>query len=680
MSPRKEKSQLKRGHPSPGGLDQDPKKARRNGAAAVGASSPVAQQPPAVAHNDSMSTEFVNEGTVSPPDGGQGPVNAAVHTTSPHRLDNAVSPPPDTQQLSQFVIPPQGISHEVEDEVAEGVWGYLIPIGSSQYQDAVVLKKRAACPIALPNATSRQTRSATRSQMTAPENRRQNESGKQKGSPSGGYIIGRHPECDIVVQSDATISNRHALLFMEQSDGNTVALVEDLSSNGTFVNDAIVGRNKRRDLQEGDEISIVNLVRFIFRYPRNRKTSAFHQQYTLGDQLGKGHFATVYLCAEKSTGQHYAVKVFTQRKGVDERSKNEGLQQEIAVLMSVSHENLLCLKDTIAEEDRVYLVLELAPEGELFNWVILNTKMTEDQARHVFIQLFNGVKYLHDRDIVHRDIKPENILLVDGNLTVKIADFGLAKIIGEDSFTTTLCGTPSYVAPEILKRSGHRKYSRAVDVWSLGVVLYICLCGFPPFSDELMNEEFPYSLMDQIQTGIFDFPSPYWDSVGDPALDLIDKMLNINMDDRLTIEECLQHPWVTQNYDSSSRHPDVNPNDSIDGLTPAMSNLDFSKRKVIRTRTLISDFNKVTVSKEIDGVTDKPAVKIFQKNTENKLNKSPVKMELAKKCVKEHTPAALRAPEEFIRMGGKGDEVLFDGEDSKYESSEMVGLMVGDVN
>jgi serine/threonine-protein kinase Chk2 len=181
---------------------------------------------------------------------------------------------------------------------------------------------------------------------------------------------------------------------MEQSDGNTVALIEDLSSNGTFVNDAIVGRNKRRDLQEGDEISIVNLVRFIFRYPRNRKTSAFHQQYTLGDQLGKGHFATVYLCVEKSTGQHYAVKVFTQRKGVDERSKNEGLQQEIAVLMSVSHPNLLCLKDTIAEEDRVYLVLELAPEGELFNWIILNTKMTEDQARHVFIQLFNGVKYL----------------------------------------------------------------------------------------------------------------------------------------------------------------------------------------------------------------------------------------------------------------------------------------------
>jgi serine/threonine-protein kinase CHEK2 len=149
-----------------------------------------------------MSTEFINEGTVSPPDGGQDIANPAVHTESPNHFDNAASPPPDTQQLSQFVIPPQGISHEVEDEVAEGVWGYLIPIGSSQHQDAVVLKKRAVCPATLPNATSRQTRSATRSQGTAPGNRRQNESSKQKGSPSGGYIIGRHPECGKSIMVD----------------------------------------------------------------------------------------------------------------------------------------------------------------------------------------------------------------------------------------------------------------------------------------------------------------------------------------------------------------------------------------------------------------------------------------------------------------------------------------------
>jgi serine/threonine-protein kinase Chk2 len=212
---------------------------------------------------------------------------------------------------------------------------------------------------------------------------------------------------------------------MEQSDGSSVAFVEDLSSNGTFVNDAIVGRNKRRDLQEGDEISIVNLKRFIFRYPRNRKTSAFNQQYTLGDQLGKGHFATVYLCAEKNTGERYAVKVFTQRKGVDERSKNEGLRQEIAVLMSVSHPNLLCLKDTFAEEDRVYLVLELAPEGELFNWIISHTKLSEDQARHVFKQLFHGMKYLVSFDLwLEPEYSPTNMQLYS---TIVISSTGISN-------------------------------------------------------------------------------------------------------------------------------------------------------------------------------------------------------------------------------------------------------------
>jgi serine/threonine-protein kinase CHEK2 len=126
---------------------------------------------------------------------------------------------------------------------------------------------------------------------------------------------------------------------------------------------------------------------------------------------------------------------------------------------------------------------------------------------------------------VHRDIKPENILLVDQDLHVKIADFGLAKIIGEESFTTTLCGTPSYVAPEILSDSRNRRYTKAVDVWSLGVVLYICLCGFPPFSDELRTPEFPYGLADQIKHGKFDYPSPYWDSVGDPACKLLSHCL-----------------------------------------------------------------------------------------------------------------------------------------------------------
>jgi serine/threonine-protein kinase CHEK2 len=183
-------------------------------------------------------------------------------------------------------------------------------------------------------------------------------------------------------------------LFTEKKGGKTVAVLEDLSGNGTFVNEAFVGRNKRRELQEDDEIAILDQARYIFKYPLKRNTHKFRQQYTIQEQLGKGHFASVYLCVEKTSGTRFAVKKFEKRTGPGEKSKIEGLQQEIAVLMGVSHPALLCLKDTFDEDDGTYLVLELATEGELFNWIVMKQKLTEVEARKVFIQLFQAVKYL----------------------------------------------------------------------------------------------------------------------------------------------------------------------------------------------------------------------------------------------------------------------------------------------
>ena len=132
----------------------------------------------------------------------------------------------------------------------------------------------------------------------------------------------------------------------------------------------------------------------MFYYPQNRESSAFHQQYRILQQLGKGHFATVYLCVERSTGMQYAVKNFEKRHGDRGKSQTDGLEQEIGVLKAVSHPNVLCLKDTFDEDDGVYLVLELAPEGELFNCIVLKQKLTEEESRSVFVQLFQGVRYL----------------------------------------------------------------------------------------------------------------------------------------------------------------------------------------------------------------------------------------------------------------------------------------------
>jgi serine/threonine-protein kinase Chk2 len=248
-----------------------------------------------------------------------------------------------------------------------------------------------------------------------------------------------------------------------------------------------------------------------------------------------------------------------------------------------------------------------------------------------------------------------------------VADFGLAKIIGEESFTTTLCGTPSYVAPEILEDSKNRRYTRAVDIWSLGVVLYICLCGFPPFSDELYSRENPYTLTQQIKMGRFDYPSPYWDSVGDPALDLIDRMLTVDVDKRYTIDDCLEHPWTTQKT--------LNPNDSTDGLVGAIASLDFTKRKMARERTLLSSINDVKITRVIEVDPDKEPVKVYVKNpntkSQTRVNNSTKNGHKSGGPKTEDTPSQNRDPKEFMGLGGKGDQELFDNEDSIYSKDQI---------
>lgn len=389
-------------------------------------------------------TEPAKEQTATPPEGRPSQIRHVTPLSS-SQLQPLSSPPQDTQPLSQFVYPPRDVEPDLDDD--DGTWGYLFPLTNAGHR--ITLKRRAFCPApTAPLEISRATvKSGTRGKDDLKEDEEDYEADKRMvGFPAGGYLVGRHPECDMIIDIP-TVSNRHFLIFNETRNGDTIAVLEDLSSNGTFVNEALLGRNKRRELEDGDEITILDEARFVFRYPRNRDSSAFNSRYRILQQLGKGHFATVYMCVERSSGFKYAVKKFERRLGESQKSQQEGLQQEIALLMSVSHPNVLCLKETFDEPDGVYLILELAAEGELFNLIVTKQKLSEAETRKIFIQLFQGTKYLHERNIVHRDIKPENILLTDKNLSVKLADFGLAKIIGEESFTTTLCGTPSCKFP-----------------------------------------------------------------------------------------------------------------------------------------------------------------------------------------------------------------------------------------
>ncbi|KAF3937593.1 hypothetical protein ABW19_dt0201125 [Dactylella cylindrospora] len=532
-----------------------------------------AKQESSIARETTPPTPLVDNGQLKTPQ--QDTFSTRTTTnSSPSRIPSSLPSSPAqgfeatqlaTQVASQFVQPAADSSD---------VWGYLIPLDMDKslgLGDVLTLKKRSACNDGEASDSAKRT---GRGRTGFPDK-------TSRGAPSG-YLIGRHLECDLRL-SQPTVSNRHCVIFREVSGRTSKAIIEDLSSNGTFIGGSVVGRNNRRELRHGDEIKLVDGVRFMFRYPQQQATGTFADYFEIpaNGTLGSGHFATVFVAIEKSTGQKYAVKVFKKRRKDDGRGQM-GLQQEIAVLMSVHHPNVLCLKETFDEEEGIYLILELASEGELFNLIIEKGKLTEDETRKLFLQLLGGLKYLHERNIVHRDIKPENILLTDKNLTCKLADFGLAKIIGEDSFTTSLCGTPSYVAPEILMPSRNRKYTKAVDIWSLGVVLYICLCGFPPFSDELA----PPNLRDQIKEGRFDYPSPYWDSIGDSALDLIDRMLTVDPEERITVEEALEHAWVQNKpFDPAQS------TDSDASLAGHMRNL-VVRRSVNRERTLIAEMVK----------------------------------------------------------------------------------------
>ncbi|GAB9465425.1 Camk/camk1 protein kinase [Globisporangium polare] len=266
--------------------------------------------------------------------------------------------------------------------------------------------------------------------------------------------------------------------------------------------------------------------------------NSFEEQYTLGKMIGSGTFSVVRDAIHKPTGQKYAIKCI-KREGLTAEDI-EALTTEVAILKQMNHPNIMILHDFFAEEKYYYLVTEFMAGGELFDRIVEKSYYSEREARDLVKLLLEAIKYCHDSDIVHRDLKPENLLLTskDDDASIKLADFGFAKKIefnGEG--LVTACGTPGYVAPEILEGQA---YGKGVDIWSIGVITYILLCGYPPFHDDNHN-----ALFKKIKKGKFQFDSPYWDHVSDDAKDLISKMLMVNPAERATVGQLLEHRWVT---------------------------------------------------------------------------------------------------------------------------------------
>ena len=361
---------------------------------------------------------------------------------------------------------------------------------------------------------------------------------------ASGYLIGSAEECDVVL-SRAEIASHHCVLFRITStrDDTTTSevYVQPISDAVTTLNGRCIENCGSQILHDGDVVSLQpNGISWTFRSVAPSDRPAFRERFSVGRHLGKGHFADVFEVQNRQTNQKFAAKVIKKRLVRDHKV----FLQEIGLLMSCTHPLITCIRDVFDTADHIYIILELAAGGELFDRIVSVGKFSEETTRHVFRQLFEALVYLHKHAIVHRDIKPENILLSSAqDYQIRLADFGLAKVISGESATTTLAGTPSYIPPEMLTRSADNqlRYSRKVDSWSAGVVLYICLCGFPPFSEELA----PPSMRDQIRNGQFGFTRPYWDTISVEAKDLVCRMLTVDVASRISVEDALHHPFIT---------------------------------------------------------------------------------------------------------------------------------------
>jgi serine/threonine protein kinase len=267
-----------------------------------------------------------------------------------------------------------------------------------------------------------------------------------------------------------------------------------------------------------------------------REETLFNDDYVLGEKIASGGYSTVFRGRHLPTSRDVAVKVLPKARMSEPERKR--LLEEVTIMGRIAHPHILQLHAFFDEPSAYFIVMELCLGGELFDRISDRKVYTEEQARDTARTLASAVAFLHSKNIAHRDLKPENILLSspdDATAAIKLGDLGFAKTCAKTTGLGTSCGTPSYVAPEIL---GGRSYGLQCDMWSLGVIVYILLCGYPPFASSNQAE-----LFKMIMGGKFKFGEA-WGGVSAPAKDFIARLLVVDPARRSTAEEAMNHPWL----------------------------------------------------------------------------------------------------------------------------------------
>ncbi|XP_059646304.1 calcium-dependent protein kinase 32-like [Cornus florida] len=335
------------------------------------------------------------------------------------------------------------------------------------------------------------------------------------------------------------------------------------------------------------------------------------QTYELGRELGRGEFGVTYLCTDKSSGAVFACKSISKKK-LRTRVDIEDVRREVEIMKHLpKHPNIVTLKDTYEDDNAVHLVMELCEGGELFDRIVARGHYTERAASAVTRTIVEVIQMCHKHGVMHRDLKPENFLFANKKETapLKAIDFGLSVFFKPGEKFNEIVGSPYYMAPEVLKRN----YGPEVDVWSAGVILYILLCGVPPFWAETEQ-----GVAQAIIRSVVDFKRDPWPKVSENAKDLVKKMLNPDPKQRLTAQEVLGHPWLQ----NASKNSNVSLGETVKARLKQFSVMNKLKKRALR---VIAEHLSV---EEVAGI--KEGFKLMDTSNKGKINIDELRVGLHK--------------------------------------------------
>ncbi|CAH9127642.1 unnamed protein product [Cuscuta epithymum] len=333
--------------------------------------------------------------------------------------------------------------------------------------------------------------------------------------------------------------------------------------------------------------------------------------YKLGHELGRGEFGVTYLCTNKSTGEHLACKSISKKK-LRTQVDIDDVKREVQIMKLLPrHPNIVSLKDTYEDDHAVHLVMELCEGGELFDRIVARGHYTERAAAVVTRTIVEVIQMCHKNGVMHRDLKPENFLFANKKETaaLKAIDFGLSVTFKPGETFKEIVGSPYYMAPEVLKRN----YGPEVDVWSAGVILYILLCGVPPFWAETEK-----GVAQAIIRSVVDLKKDPWPKVSDNAKDLVKKMLNPDPTKRLTALEVLDHPWLQ----NAQKAPNVSLGETVIARLKQFSMMNKLKKRALK---VIAEHLSV---EEMAGI--KEVFKLMDTSNNGKINMNELRVGMQK--------------------------------------------------